>query len=156
MNHACIRVSYGSESLLCDPWFSGRVFNDSWGLLEETDVDTLELDRVRHIWISHEHPDHLHFPTLRALRERLSGEVTVYFRKQKRPHVRNALEGLGFRFVALTAGEVCRVGPDFSITPFESEDDCALVIEAGDRIILNQNDCRLSEADCRKIKKRFP
>ena len=156
LNHACIRVEHGSEALLCDPWFSGRVFNQSWGLLEETEVDALDLRDVRHIWISHEHPDHLHFPTLRAIRERISGEVTVYYRRQKAQHVREALEGLGFSFVALAAGESYRLGAGFSITPFESEDDCALLIEAGDRVILNQNDCRLSDSNCRKIKQRFP
>ena len=102
-------MAYGSEVLLCDPWFSGRVFNEAWGLLEEIDIDAFDLGKVSHNWISHEHPDHLHFPTLRALRERLSGEVTVYYRQQKAQHVRKTVEELGFRFVALAAGECCRL-----------------------------------------------
>lgn len=60
INHASVLISEGDVALLTDPWYSGPAFHKGWKLLAETpeaEVDRL-LDRVTHIWLSHEHPDH--------------------------------------------------------------------------------------------------
>ena len=60
INHASILVSHGDISLLSDPWYQGDAFHKGWNLIHELKDDEIItlLDRVTHIWISHEHPDH--------------------------------------------------------------------------------------------------
>lgn len=62
LNHAgfALRSSSGA-CLVVDPWFDGEVFNRSWALQSATRTTIDELADCRHIWISHEHPDHF-FP----------------------------------------------------------------------------------------------
>ena len=69
LSHASVKITAGKTAILTDPWFFGRVFNNGWGLSPEPSLDYLkkELANVTHIWISHEHPDHLHFPSLKFL-----------------------------------------------------------------------------------------
>ena len=69
-SHAFLGVEGQREILLTDPWLFGDVFNDSWTLHAPPALDTIDFRRVRHIWLSHEHPDHMHFPSLRVIRER--------------------------------------------------------------------------------------
>lgn len=67
VNHASLFYEAPNLNLLSDPWYSGRLFGDSW----ELTVDTPQMIRdhaiasASHIYISHEHPDHFHPPTLR-------------------------------------------------------------------------------------------
>ena len=60
INHASVLVSDNNVSLLSDPWYQGDAFHKGWNLLYELDDSSIEdlLNRVSHIWISHEHPDH--------------------------------------------------------------------------------------------------
>ena len=78
--HAFIQINYGENTLLCDPWISGRVFNESWALLTEGHIDWQTIGPHLDIWISHEHPDHLHFPTLKAIRAGRTGRIRLYYR----------------------------------------------------------------------------
>jgi len=71
VGHASILVKTGQVHLLTDPWFRGEVFNESWTLHPEPVLSEQDLAEVTHIWISHEHPDHLSIPTLRSIREDL-------------------------------------------------------------------------------------
>jgi L-ascorbate metabolism protein UlaG (beta-lactamase superfamily) len=53
INHACFQIIKKDFSILVDPWFSGKVFNDSWELLRETNIDDLDLSNLKYIFISH-------------------------------------------------------------------------------------------------------
>ena len=67
INHACFSIELEENLILFDPWFEQGVFNDSWSLLWGTKLDSLPLEKLTHIFVSHEHPDHLHFPTLKSI-----------------------------------------------------------------------------------------
>src|SRR4029434_3828563 len=71
--HACTSLEVDGQVLLTDPWFDGTVFNRSWALRVKPDLAGIPFDRVRCVWVSHEHPDHFHLPSLRTIRERVSG-----------------------------------------------------------------------------------
>jgi L-ascorbate metabolism protein UlaG (beta-lactamase superfamily) len=120
INHACVEISPDAkgEILITDPWFSGEVFNRSWNLLVDGDWSLVDWTRVRHIWISHEHPDHLNFPTLREIRDRVSGPLKVYFRAQQNKNVRDALNKMGFDVVELVPETEMRIGDKLSITTY--------------------------------------
>ena len=141
INHACIEVDFGEGTLVTDPWFFGRVFNESWELMVEGgDIDYA---RIRYIWISHEHPDHLHFPTLRSIREQAPQPITVLFREQKDKSVVKAIAALGYEVRELEQADRVELSTDLAITCYPNRADSALLIESGGQRIFNQNDCRL-------------
>jgi hypothetical protein len=155
-SHACIAIEGERDTLLTDPWFFGDVFHDSWTLLAPLDIDTIDFNRVRHIWISHAHPDHLHFPSLRLIRERVSGPITVYYRREKDSRVHDALTRLGFDIVELEPHKETIIAEDITGTMFPAGYDSALVIRANTRVILNLNDCTLSQMEIDSLKRMFP
>ena len=60
INHASVMISDKEVFLLTDPWYWGSVFHDGLSLIHENserEIYTL-LEKVTHIWVSHEHPDH--------------------------------------------------------------------------------------------------
>ena len=69
VNHASVFIEDGDIGLLSDPWFFGTVFNDSWALEFETPKKVIVTFSKRPpiLYISHEHPDHMHFPTLKEI-----------------------------------------------------------------------------------------
>lgn len=150
INHACIELDYGDGTLLTDPWFFGRVFNNAWELIVEGgDYDA---GKLRYIWISHEHPDHLHFPTLRRIRESTPQPITVLFREQSDKNVIKAIAALGYDVLQLQPGRRTALTPQIAVTCIAIRSDSALLIEANGQRILNQNDCRLPTALLRKLR----
>ena len=84
INHACFTIEKNEEMVIVDPWFFGKVFNNSWSLMRET---TPELDKLKYIFITHEHPDHLHWPTLKYIKENTNHDVSVVFGLRKNKNV---------------------------------------------------------------------
>lgn len=66
LNHSALVVESGETKILCDPWFTGTAFNNSWRLLFENSHDINQID-FNYVWLSHEHPDHFNIPTLSQL-----------------------------------------------------------------------------------------
>ncbi len=153
--HASVIIETGGVSILCDPWFSGKAFNDSWSLAVPPAITEADLDRVDYLWVSHEHPDHFHFPTLRALPESFKKRVTVLFRSDFTEKVASAFQKLGFAsvvelphrtFVPLTSAVKVFCYHSGSM-------DAALAIVGPDAVILNNNDAELSPRDCEKLRR---
>lgn len=90
INHACIQIFLENYSILIDPWFCGKVFNESWALLNETKIEDVELKSVKYIFISHEHPDHLNFFTLKKIYE-INKDCTIIFPFRKDKTVKNVI-----------------------------------------------------------------
>ena len=96
VSHASVLIETGPIVLLTDPWFMGEVFNESWSLLCTPALTPTTLQGVTHIWISHEHPDHLHFPTLQAIPAEQKSTITVLYQRHFASRVSEALTNLGF------------------------------------------------------------
>ena len=65
LSHASILISYAGINLLTDPWFFGPAFQTGWWLKRGVTLEIKELlPLVNYIYISHNHPDHLHLETL--------------------------------------------------------------------------------------------
>lgn len=154
--HACIAVEGASETLLTDPWLFGDVFNGAWSLLPAPDLDTLDLARVRSIWISHEHPDHLHWPSLAFIRQRVSGRLRVFCSRRRDASVRERLVKLGFEVVELEPHRETMLADGVSGTLFTGGDDSALAMRFGSRVVLNQNDCPLAPGELELVRRTFP
>jgi L-ascorbate metabolism protein UlaG (beta-lactamase superfamily) len=154
--HACTSLEADGQVMLADPWFDGEIFNRSWALRVKPDLSRIPFDRVRWVWVSHEHPDHFHLPSLRTIRERVSGPLTLLYRKQENPNVKRAARSLGYDVVELSPGVRTPVWGDVALTSFPFGTDTMVVIEADGRVILNQNDCRADAATIKSVRSRHP
>jgi hypothetical protein len=154
--HACVAVEGPDGILLTDPWLFGDVFNGGWSLRPEPDLEALDLSRVRHVWLSHEHPDHLHVPSLRLIRSRVSGPLTAYYGRRDGSMVRDTLTALGYDVVPLVPYRETALADGVSGTLFTAGDDSTLVLRVGDRIVVNQNDCPLGADDVARLTRMFP
>lgn len=154
-SHAFISIETESALLFCDPWFFGDVFNESWSLLVEPDSENLNYEKLTHIWVSHEHPDHFHLASLRKIRSRAYGPLKFLYRQQPNQNVRQVASNIGFETIELLPGQPFKLASDLEVTSIPQAGDCALVIRAHDRIIFNQNDCQLSKNKARQVQLRF-
>jgi UDP-MurNAc hydroxylase len=156
VGHACIVAECSGTSILMDPWLSGKIFNNSWTLRPEPVMDPALLDRIDYLWISHEHPDHCHFPTLSSFPDSFKQRVTILFQTRDSAKMLAAFKGLGYqRF---------RLLPHREIVPLTEEPhgtkvycyhaglmDSALAVIDDQRVVLNANDARISTSECRLI-----
>lgn len=152
INHACFSITDNDEMILFDPWFTGAVFNESWRLLKDTNIEDLDLSKLSTILITHEHPDHLHWTTLRQIKEKCENKIRIVFPKRSNKNVVDNLVKLGFIVAEMPPNKLFKMSPNFSVANFPSGHDSAYVVKAGDKTILNQNDCKLSIEQCNLIK----
>jgi len=79
--------------------------------------------------------------------------ITVYYRQEKNPRIHDALTQLGFDIVELEPHKETIIAEGIAGTIFPTDYDSALVIRAGTRLILNLNDCTLSQAEIDSLKR---
>lgn len=157
LNHASVVVSTNDAVILTDPWFFGKAFNDSWALIPEPLIDHKFLNEIDFIFISHEHPDHFHIPTLKSLPLEIKSKITILFQKNNSDKMVDAFKMLGFEKIILiknrkkhkitnnTAVEIDQIGSM----------DSALIISNQNEVIVNMNDCEPTKLDCEYIKKKY-
>jgi len=160
LSHASVKITAPSVVILTDPWFFGRVFNNGWGLSPEPDIVELKSDLtdVTHIWISHEHPDHLHFPSLRFLYDEVGLEdVQILFQETNSDKVFDALKRIGYsNFQTLPHLKVCKISEYVDVISYAHRhlDSCLAVRVQGKNWILNINDTELNTNDCNVIREK--
>ena len=103
VSHACALIKGDQFCMLTDPWLTGEVFNNGWGLVFASDqTHTLtdqEIQDLTHIFISHEHPDHFHIPSLKIIAKRRvdCSAIKVIVKKDSRTKdIEQLLNKLGF------------------------------------------------------------
>ncbi|MEM0988141.1 MAG: hypothetical protein AAGK00_04625 [Pseudomonadota bacterium] len=157
--HASLKIRTDDCCVLCDPWYLGTCFNEGWALSPAPDLEQLDLSDVTHLWISHEHPDHMHFPTLRWIADQLDpGKVTFLFQRTNSDKVFEAMAKLGFTNCrAMDHMTPLRISPtvDLFVYAHRLLDAALGVIWNGQNALLNINDTELNQADCRYITQRF-
>jgi len=156
VGHACIVAECADTSILMDPWLSGKIFNDSWTLLPEPKFDPAMLDKVDYIWISHEHPDHCHFPTLGSFPADFKKRVTILFQDRDYTKMFAAFRKLGYeRFQRLPHRMIVPLSGKPGATKIYCYHaglmDSALAVLSQGQVIFNANDARISSGECRGI-----
>jgi hypothetical protein len=151
VNHASFLLESKATSVWCDPWTMGKVVNNCCALYSPS--FKVPIERVEHIWISHEHPDHFNFPTLKSIPEADRQRITILYQKHSSPRVIDAARKMGFekiqelpqyRWLTLKPGFeiLCgSVGTMDSFVVFRTEGEC----------ILNLNDCICTDAQIKYI-----
>tara|TARA_R110002020_G_scaffold475896_1_gene713920 strand:+ start:160 stop:1338 length:1179 start_codon:yes stop_codon:yes gene_type:complete len=156
LNHASFSIENEDSLTLVDPWYFGRIFNKSWSLLRDTDDSQIDYTQLKYISISHEHPDHLHWATLKHIRSKTENEVTIIYPRRRNPNVKEACEKLGFKFVYLDYFVETPIANNYNITVFPEGHDSAIVYRINDKIIINQNDAYLNWEVLQHMKGMFP
>jgi UDP-MurNAc hydroxylase len=153
IGHASLLVETHGATILCDPWLAGKVFNNGWALLSPP--APVAFDAIDYVWISHEHPDHLHFPTLRQIPDADKQRIRVLYQQHASPRIVEALRALGFphvielplyRWHALTPQVQLYCGS-------VGDTDSFLAIRDEQTCVLNLNDCVLNRYQVRYLKR---
>lgn len=156
LNHASFYFENDEEIIVIDPWFFGKIFDNSWSLLKEVDESEIQINKIKHIFISHEHPDHLHWGTLKFIREKTAGSVTAYITERHNKNVRDNLTKIGFEVVEITPRRRTKLNNNFYYAQFPHGHDSALIFEVDGAVHLNQNDCYLDDHQAYSIKDMYP
>ena len=156
VGHACIVAECADTSILMDPWLSGKIFNDSWSLMPEPKFDPAMLDKIDYIWISHEHPDHCHFPTLGSFPADFKARVTILFQDRDYTKMFSAFRKLGYeRFQRLAHRQIVPLSGKPGATKIYCYHaglmDSALAVLSRGEVIFNANDARISTGECKMI-----
>jgi CMP-N-acetylneuraminate monooxygenase len=95
-NHAFLTVESKDFKFATDPWAIGPAFNTGWWLRKKTKLDWIEqLNSCNFIYISHNHPDHLHPLTLSKIRK----DINIIVANFSSDSTGKYLESLGFNNV---------------------------------------------------------
>jgi UDP-MurNAc hydroxylase len=159
VGHACVVVECSGTSILMDPWFSGKIFNNSWTLHPQPVFDSALLDRIGYLWISHEHPDHCHFPTLGAFPDSFKQRVTILLQTRDSEKMVSAFKKLGYKRVQLLPHrQLVQLADDPSdgggtkvYCYHVGLMDSALAVLNDGKVALNANDARISKGECKLI-----
>jgi len=93
-NHAFLKISGNDFSFATDPWAIGPAFNTGWWLKYSTKNDWIDhLNNSNFIYISHNHPDHLHSLTLSKINKNIPIVVPNFFTKSAEMYIKT----LGFK-----------------------------------------------------------
>lgn len=144
VGHASVLVEHDGCGVLIDPWLVGDAFNESWAAYPQPVLRDDDLNRVTHLWISHEHPDHLSIPTLRSLPEERRRYITVLYQRHWSSEVACFLRRQGFAAVVeLAHGQRRRLAPDLEVVLHQvGHEDASLALRSRERTILDLNDCK--------------
>lgn len=148
-------IECSDVTIWTDPWLRGKAFNDSWSLLPPAEFDPAYLERIDYLWISHEHPDHFHIPTLKSLPEAFKQRVTVLFQENNSDKVFDALKRFGFtNFQSLPHRKIVALTGQTEVycSQIGNMDSC-LGVRNGGQTVLNLNDCEANTTDCITLRK---
>src|SRR5258708_3915914 len=97
VGHASVVIECADTAILVDPWLFGKIFHNSWTLMPQPALDESMLRKIDYIWISHEHPDHCHFPTLDSFPGEFKQRVTILFQARDYQKIFAAFRKLGYQ-----------------------------------------------------------
>ena len=157
VGHASVICELGDVALWSDPWLRGEAFNESWTLYPQPILRDEEVARVTHVWISHEHPDHLSIPTIKGLSAERKAGIVALFQKHYDTEVIDWIRTQGFKDVReLPHGVWVELSPSCRIACYQvGHMDSALVIRSEDRTIVNLNDCDMPKMTLKRLAKNL-
>jgi hypothetical protein len=143
VSHASFSVQSRATTLLCDPWLMGKAFNRGWALLSP--AAPVAWDEITYVWISHQHPDHLHFPTLKSTGIQQRKRLTMLYQKHASTRIPKVLQGLGYPMVQeLSLNKWTSLRDGFEVMCGSAGSmDSWLAVRADGTTILNLNDCMI-------------
>ena len=137
---ASLLIEWEGFTILTDPWIDGITMMDSWVNYPPSGILLDDLPKIDAIWISHEHSDHFHIPTL----SRLDKNIPVYVPNLLEGRLEKLLRNLGFKnVVSMIPKKIYEFNSRIKAISFESDSlwaDSILYLRLGNFSILNVND----------------
>lgn len=158
ISHASVIIETSDCVIWTDPWLFGKAFNDSWALMPEPPAGLIDqwLPRITDVWVSHEHPDHFHVPTLRSLPAEFKQRVRMLFQELHTERMPDAFRALGFTRVETIKHRGWKaIGAHTSAYIYqEAPLDAAIAIRdtKAAQLVLNANDVELTDYDIDVLK----
>ncbi len=98
--HASVTIKVGEVKITSDPWFIGSCFATGWWHINPPSEEAIKrLQESDYIYISHNHPDHLHIPTLEKYIKKNTPIIVPNFESKS---VENILSNYGFNNLIIT------------------------------------------------------
>jgi hypothetical protein len=142
LGHACLVVYREGENplLVTDPWLVGSVYWRSWWLENYPSAEEIDwLGKTAFVYVTHEHPDHFHMPTIRRLG---SGPAYLFPSLAERGYL-DHMARHGFRAEAVVPLQWRAIGEGISILSVPVwNDDSLLLIDTPNALILDINDAK--------------
>ncbi|MGI9597234.1 MAG: MBL fold metallo-hydrolase [Acidimicrobiales bacterium] len=153
INHAGYMLEHNDVGLVVDPWLDGAVFDSGWELLAPTKFSSEDWDRATALWLSHEHPDHFHPPSLASIPTEVRDRLEVLFQETGDQRV---IDWCSTRFGAvreMSPGQWVPVGDGIeALCGPHDNGDSWLAVRTPAGLVLNLNDCVVSTAaECDQI-----
>ncbi|MEM7689148.1 MAG: hypothetical protein AAF291_09010 [Pseudomonadota bacterium] len=156
LSHAGLRINVGETELLCDPWVTGSCYWRSWWNYPPVPKDLVASLKPDFIYLTHLHWDHFQAPSLRLFPR----DTTIVVPYDRYDRMRRDLKSVGFEnLIELKNGERVELAPGLALRSFHinpTVTDSAVVIEAGDTVILNANDAKLAGGPLKQVKANYP
>lgn len=132
LNHAAISITYKEITLVTDPWLFGPAFMTGWWLDQPSAEDSIKiLKNADFIYISHNHPDHLHSETLELVDKNKKFIVGNFNSKSTEKY----LQSLGFNNIeSFQFGIIYEIEENFHFSILKSgdfRDDSGLYLNLG-------------------------
>lgn len=144
LGHATLALWDGEKTdaplLFTDPWLTGSCYWRSWWIENYPSPNELAaLKRARYCYITHEHPDHLHLPSLRLLKGGPEILVPDFLEMKMDKH----LESEGHRVRRLPAGEWVVLSDNVQAMSLPLwNNDSVLLLSTPEALIINMNDAK--------------
>jgi hypothetical protein len=142
LGHACLALYRHGETplLITDPWLVGSVYWRSWWLQNYPTAEEIDwLAESSRVYITHEHPDHFHMPSIRRLG---SGPAYLFPALAEQGYL-VYMARHGYRAEAVPPSRWQAIGECVSILSIPLwNDDSMLLIDTPSALILNLNDAK--------------
>src|SRR3954463_16758343 len=137
-NATLIAYDAGVPVLTTDPWLRGAQYFGSWTLpFRFTAAQQEAFAAVRHVWLSHGHPDHLNLESLATFRDK-----TLLVPDHRGDRILSDLKAAGYRVQVLANDCWTQLSPGVRVLccADQNQDAAFLVALGEDCAVLNLND----------------
>jgi UDP-MurNAc hydroxylase len=153
IGHSALFIETSGPTILVDPWLAGSCYWRSWWHYPPTgDIEPRWL-APDYLYLTHDHFDHFHYPSIR----RLDPRTRVLVPRFGVDFMVGEFRRLGFEDITeIRHGEEHELAPGVRIGSYQyGFDDTLLVVADGDVSIWDVNDCKIRGRPLRKIVKQF-
>ena len=153
LGHATMVVLQDGRPIVAtDPWLIGSTYWRSWWLEAYPTIEEIEMVRgAREVYITHSHPDHFHFPSLRRL-----GKVHTAHPYFPRYEVPGFLQKHDYPVRVLEPWKWYPLSEGIRMASIPSPiNDSFLIVDTPDTTVVNVNDCVHSPSLLRCIRDRM-